>query len=70
MASGAAITLIDAPDAGLDRASIEYLGQALDALADQIAQAERPRWVLVAHHDTLPGVQWDEVVQLPTDTHC
>ncbi len=39
-------------------------------VADQIAQAERPRWVLVAHHDTLPGVQWDEVVQLPTDTNC
>lgn len=70
LASGAAITVIDAPDAGLDRASIEYLGQALNAVADQLAQAEHPRWVLVAHHDTLPGVQWDEVVQLPTDTHC
>ncbi len=29
-----------------------------------------PAGVLVAHHDTLPGVQWDEVVQLPTDTNC
>lgn len=69
LASGAVITLIDAPDAGLDRASIVYLGQALNALADQLAEAANPRWILVAHHDTLPGVQWDEVVQLPVDTN-
>lgn len=70
LASGAAITVIDAPDAGLDRASIEYLGQALNEIADQLAEATSPRWILVAHHDTLPGVQWDEVVQLPVDPNC
>lgn len=76
MASGAAITLIDEPDAGLDLASIRYLGQALNQLAQQLAQqaAEQPeqssaascaRWVLVAHYASLPGMQWDEVVELP-----
>lgn len=76
LASGAAITLIDEPDAGLDLASIRYLGQALNQLAQQLAQqaAEQPeqssaascaRWVLVAHYASLPGMQWDEVVELP-----
>lgn len=65
LASGAPITVLDAPDAGLDWASIQYLGQALDALAEHIAHTAQPRWVLVAHHDGLPGMDWDSIVTLP-----
>ncbi|MBV2164798.1 MAG: ABC transporter ATP-binding protein [Comamonas sp.] len=65
LASGAALTLIAEPVAGLDKASITYLERALDALADGLAEQGTLRWVLVAHHDTLAEVQWDEVVELP-----
>lgn len=65
LASGAPITLIDAPDAGLDLASIRYLSRALNQLAEQLAADATPRWVLVLHYDTLPDMEWDEVVELP-----
>lgn len=65
LASGAALTLIAEPVAGLDKASMRYLGQALDALADSLAEQGTLRWVLVAHYDGLAGVQWDSVVELP-----
>lgn len=59
LASGAALTLIDEPVAGLDKPSVNYLQQAL-------AQAERDgeRLVVVAHHEALPGVAWSHVVRL------
>ena len=60
LASGAPLTLIDEPVAGLDKASVAYLQSALDALAVQ-----RERIILVAHYEPLAGVRWQDVVQLP-----
>ena len=60
LASGAPLTLIDEPDAGLDKASVAYLQQALDALADRT-----DRIVIVAHYAAWAGVRWQDVVQLP-----
>lgn len=60
LASGAPLTLIDEPVSGLDRPSIAYLQQALDGLVG------RPdRIVIVAHHEALPGVRWQDVVRWP-----
>lgn len=53
LASGAALTLIDEPVAGLDRPSISYLTQVL---AD--AAHHPTRLVVVAHYETLAGVGW------------
>lgn len=63
LASGAALTLIDEPLAGLDRASIAYLQHALAALA----KAPEGRAVLVAHYEVLPGVAWAVVLDLPPE---
>ena len=59
LASGAPLTLIDEPIGGLDKPSVTYLAQALDALADA-----PDRIVLVAHYEALPGVRWRSTVQL------
>ena len=59
LASGAPLTLIDEPVAGLDKPSIVYLAEALAKVA-----AEGDRVVLVAHYDTLPGVAWTRVVEI------
>lgn len=60
LASGAPLTLIDEPIAALDKPSIQYLQQALAQCAGAPA-----RLVLVAHYESLPGVPWDAVVDLP-----
>lgn len=64
LASGAMLTVVAEPIAGLDKASITYLGQALDAWADALAEQTQPRWMLVAHYDSLPGVAWDDIITL------
>ncbi|WP_051603149.1 ABC transporter ATP-binding protein [Simplicispira psychrophila] len=63
LASGAALTLIDEPLAGLDRPSIAYLECALAALA----VAPAGRCVLVAHYEALRGVPWAVVLDLPDE---
>lgn len=60
LASGAALTLIDEPVAGLDKPSIQYLQQALAALAEQPDRA-----IVVAHYDALAGVPWQSTIALP-----
>ncbi|MDH0372354.1 ABC transporter ATP-binding protein [Comamonas aquatica] len=66
LCSGARLTLIEEPIAGLDSDGIHYLCQALDALEDRLADpAQPPRWVLVAHWEPLPHVLWDEVLAFP-----
>lgn len=60
LASGAALTLIDEPVAGLDKPSVQYLQQALAALATQPDRA-----VVVAHYDALVGVPWRTTIELP-----
>ena len=56
LASGAVLTLLDEPLAALDKPSISYLLQALEA------EARAPRWpgraVLVAHHEALGDLPW------------
>ena len=59
LASGAPLTLIDDPIAGLDKPSVTYLTQALNSCAD-----EPERVVVVAHHAPLPGVRWAHRVDL------
>lgn len=58
LASGAALTLMDDPHAGLDKPSLRYLAEAL-AKTVQLS-----RIVVVAHYETLPGVPWDQVLTL------
>ena len=58
-ASGAPLTLIDEPVAGLDKPSIQYLARALTSVA-----AQPGRLVVVAHYETLAGVPWGTVVDL------
>ncbi|MDY0108103.1 MAG: ATP-binding cassette domain-containing protein [Giesbergeria sp.] len=60
LASGAPLTLFDEPVAGLDRASVRYLCQAL---ADHAAQPGRA--IVVAHYEALAGVPWRAVIALP-----
>ena len=60
LASGAQLTLIDEPVAGLDRASIRYLCQAL---ADTAQAPDRA--LVVAHYEALDGVPWRAVIELP-----
>jgi ABC-type multidrug transport system ATPase subunit len=60
LASGAPLTLIDEPVAGLDRASIRYLCQAL---ADTAQAPDRA--LVVAHYEALEGVPWRAVIKLP-----
>lgn len=61
LASGAALTLIDEPVAGLDRASVQYLQQVLvDTVKDQPNRA-----LVVAHYEILGAVPWVAVIKLP-----
>lgn len=59
LASGAALTLIDEPVAGLDKPSMQYLQQALASTAAQPGRA-----VVVAHYEALPGVPWQATIAL------
>lgn len=61
LASGAALTLIDEPTAGLDRPSTLYLQQALASAAQPSAA---PRVIVVAHYEVLDGVPWQQVLEL------
>jgi len=54
LASGAALTLLDEPVAGLDKPSIAYLQQAL--AAEAVLAGDRA--IVVAHYEALPGVPW------------
>ncbi|MEX8191794.1 ABC transporter ATP-binding protein [Comamonas guangdongensis] len=65
-ASGAELVLIDEPLAALDKPSERYVQQALADMAAGLKQAPRPRCVIVAHWDAMQGVDWDDVLQLPT----
>jgi ABC-type transport system involved in cytochrome c biogenesis ATPase subunit len=62
LASGAPLTLLDEPEAALDRPSIAYLRAAL------VEAASDPRWparaVVVAHYDTLGSLPWRHIVEL------
>ena len=60
LASGAALTLIDEPVAGLDKPSMQYLQQALASTAAQPGRA-----VVVAHYEALRGVPWQATIALP-----
>lgn len=59
LASGALLTLIDEPVAGLDRPSVQYLQQAL------ALPAHAQRALVVAHYEALPGVPWAQTLALP-----
>lgn len=66
LASGARLTVIEEPVAGLDAESIRYLSQALDVLGEDLASSpDEPRWIIVAHWEPLSGVTWDEVLVPP-----
>lgn len=60
LASGARLTLIEEPLAGLDKPSARYLSVALNA----VGQNQPDRTVLVAHYDALAGVHWAGVLSL------
>ena len=60
LASGAPLTLIDEPVAGLDRASLRYVCQAL---ADTAQAPDRA--LVVAHYEALEGVPWRAAMELP-----
>ena len=60
LASGAPLTLIDEPEAALDRASILYLREALSEEAGRPHEAARI-WV-VANYATLPDVPWGQIL--------
>ena len=62
LASGAALTLIDEPTAGLDRPSTLYLQEALARAA---RSPTPPRAIVVAHYEALEGVPWQQVMDLP-----
>ena len=64
LASGARMTLLDTPRAGLDAASICYLVHALNDTVH--AGPLAARWVLVADYEDLPGVQWSRVLTVPS----
>ena len=60
LASGAPLTLIDEPVAGLDHGSVRYLCQALAATT----AAQPGRAIVVAHYEALAGVPWRAVIEL------
>lgn len=62
LASGAVLTLIDEPLAGLDRPSVIYLQHALTRTAAQAGRA-----IVVAHYETLPDVPWVDEIVLPDE---
>jgi len=59
-ASGAPLTLIDEPEAALDRSSILYLREALGREAERCR--ENGRIWIVAHYGPMPGVPWAQVL--------
>lgn len=62
LASGAPLTLLDEPDAALDRSSITYLHTAL---ADAgCAAAAAGRVLIVAHYDRFGALPWHQLVKL------
>lgn len=63
-ASGAELVLIDEPLAALDKPSERYVQQALAAMALALKDPKRPRCVIVAHWDSMQGVDWDDVMEL------
>ncbi|GAA4422886.1 ABC transporter ATP-binding protein [Acidovorax lacteus] len=60
LSSGAPLTCLDEPVAGLDQRSVRYLEQALLQASDWT-----DRLVLVAHHSVLPGANRGDVLELP-----
>ena len=63
LASGAPLTLIDEPEAALDRASIRHLR---GMLADEARRCgETGRVFVVAHYERMPDVPWAQVLCLP-----
>lgn len=60
LASGAALTLIDEPMAGLDTPSTRHLLAAMQ----KAVQQDPARWLLVAHWEPLPGVADDHLLRL------
>lgn len=62
LASGAPLTLIDEPEAALDRASIVYLRQMLTQQAERHHETRRV-WV-VANYAPVPDVAWEQVIPL------
>jgi len=67
LASGAQLTVIEEPVAALDAPSIQYLTQALDALAEELAARTGPaRWVIVSHWGLLHGLNCNEVLSAPS----
>ena len=65
LASGAPLVLIDEPVGGLDRPSVQYLEQALQAQVQAQALVQAPQLVLVAHYEPLAGVPGNHTVALP-----
>ncbi len=65
LASGAALTLLDEPVAGLDKPSIQYLQHALAEEAGKVAAHAGGRAIVVAHYEALPGVPWRDIWVLP-----
>lgn len=63
LASGAPLTLLDEPEAALDRTSIRYLRAALAEQAHSGAETRRV-WVL-ANYELMADVPWHQVLRLP-----
>ena len=63
-ASGADLVLIDEPLAALDKPSEHYVQQALADMGAELKDPSQPRCVMVAHWDTMQGVDWDDVMVL------
>lgn len=65
LASGAPLTLMDEPLAGLDKPSVRYLVGALQALANPpVCSGPAARCVLVAHFEDLPGLTCTRTIEL------
>lgn len=62
LASGAPLTLLDEPEAALDRASIRYLREALAEQARRSRETRRV-WV-VANYEPVADVPWGQVIGL------
>jgi ABC-type multidrug transport system ATPase subunit len=60
LASGASLTLLDEPTAGLDAPSVAHLAQALPR-----ATAAAPRWIWLAEDGGLPPLRDAQVIRLP-----
>jgi ABC-type cobalamin/Fe3+-siderophores transport system ATPase subunit len=65
-ASGAELMLLDEPLAALDKPSERYVQQALADMAEALKHPASPRCIIVAHWDAMQGVDWGDVLVLPT----